>query len=52
LIEENAHSGKLGQVQAFGGMVEDRTHLLDDNAREQVHELTNLDSIFQVLKKG
>ena len=52
LIEENAHSGNLGQSQAFGCMVENRTHLLDGDARKRLHELCNLDPVFEVLKES
>jgi len=51
LIEENAHSGNLGQSQAFGCVVENRTNLLDGDAREPLHELRDLDPIFEVLKE-
>lgn len=52
LIKENAHLGNLGTRQALGCMVENRTHLLDRNAREPLHKLRDLDPIFEVLKKS
>jgi hypothetical protein len=33
-------------------MVKHCTHLLDGDARKPLHELTNLDSILEVLKKS
>jgi hypothetical protein len=33
-------------------MVKNRTHLLDGDAREQLHKLSDLDSIFQILKES
>jgi hypothetical protein len=33
-------------------MVENRTHLLDGDSREPLHELSDLDPIFEVLKES
>jgi hypothetical protein len=33
-------------------MVENHTHLLDGDAREPLDKLSDLDSIFEVLKEG
>jgi hypothetical protein len=52
LIEENTHSGNLRQSQAFRCMVENRTHLLDGDAREPLHKLRDLDPVFEVLKES
>jgi hypothetical protein len=49
--EENAHSGNLGGCQAFGCMVENCSHLLDGDAREPLHKLSDFYSIFEVLKE-
>ena len=52
LVEEDAHSGSLGQGQAFGCMVENRTHLLDSNAWKPFHKLSDLHPIFKILEEG
>ena len=52
LIEKNAHSDALGYRQAFGRMVEDPARLLDFDTREQLHELSYLDSILQVFEES
>jgi hypothetical protein len=52
LVEEDAHSGDLGRGQAFGCMVENRTHLLDRDAREPFHKLGDFHPIFKVFKEG
>ena len=52
LIEENPHSGDLGQRQALGCVVEDRAHLLDGDAREMFHKLSDLYAVFEVFKES
>jgi hypothetical protein len=49
--EENVHSGNLGGCQAFGCMVENCSHLLDGDAREPLHKLSDFYSVFEVLKE-
>ncbi len=51
MIEKNAHSSDLRQVETFCRVIEDRAHLLDGDAGEQIYELANLNSIFEVLKE-
>jgi hypothetical protein len=52
LIEENAHSGNLGQFQASGCVVENSTHLLDSDAWEQLHKLIDPNPVFEVLEES
>ena len=52
LIEENSHSGNLWQGQALCCVVKNRAHLLDGDARKPLHELRDLDPIFEVLKES
>jgi hypothetical protein len=33
-------------------MVENRTHLLDGDTREPLHELSDLDPVFEILKES
>ncbi len=52
LVEEDAHSGNLGQGQALGCMIENRAHLIESDSREALHKLSDLHPIFEILEEG
>ena len=52
LVEKDAQSDVLGHRKAFGCMIENRAGLFDSDAEKQFHELSYLDSVFQVFKES
>ena len=51
MIKENTQSSNLGRTEAFGGMVEDRTHLLVCYAGKPLQKLGGLRPILEVLEQ-